>query len=290
MTGDSVEVYQDHITAVEIRAQVNLIQEVMESVMKNTIHYGTIPGCGDKPALFKPGAEKLCATFRMAPDPIVEDLSDDDSARYRVTCRMLSQQSGLFLGSGVGECSSNEEKYKWRKAVCEEEFDATPEDRKRSVWKKGYKNPNYQVDQVRTNSADVANTVLKMAKKRALVDAVLTITAASDIFEQDFEEIPDHLRPEAGAEQPAAPTKPTEPKATKPQIKRLWAIALKKGQTEDTLKANLSAKMKYQGELEDMPRSIYTKLCEGLEKMPDKAADPPSEDEIKEEPKDDMPT
>ncbi len=39
------------------------------------------------------------------------------------------------------------------------------------------------------NPADHYNTVLKMAKKRALVDAVLTTTAASDIFTQDLEEI-----------------------------------------------------------------------------------------------------
>ena len=39
------------------------------------------------------------------------------------------------------------------------------------------------------NPADHYNTVLKMAKKRALVDAVLTSTAASDIFTQDLEEI-----------------------------------------------------------------------------------------------------
>ena len=36
--------------------------------------------------------------------------------------------------------------------------------------------------------ADVYNTVLKMAKKRALVDATLTATAASDIFTQDVED------------------------------------------------------------------------------------------------------
>ena len=39
------------------------------------------------------------------------------------------------------------------------------------------------------NPADHYNTVLKMAKKRALVDAVLTATAASDIFTQDLEDI-----------------------------------------------------------------------------------------------------
>ena len=42
--------------------------------------------------------------------------------------------------------------------------------------------------------ADVYNTVLKMAKKRAHIDAMLTATAASDIFTQDLDETT--LRPE----------------------------------------------------------------------------------------------
>jgi hypothetical protein len=36
--------------------------------------------------------------------------------------------------------------------------------------------------------ADQYNTVLKMAKKRSVVDATLTVTAASDVFEQDLDE------------------------------------------------------------------------------------------------------
>ena len=185
---------------------------------------------------------------------------------------MLSQQSGSFLGAGVGECSSNEEKYRWKKAVCDEEWDETPEDRKRNVWKKGYKKPNHQVKQVRTNSADVANTILKMAKKRALVDAVLTITAASDIFEQDIEDLPEGVEGAAPAPSPTA-----EKAITKPQLKRLFAIAGTKSQSEAALKANLAAKLNYTGSLSDLPRSIYERVIEGLEKMPDKEESSPDE-------------
>jgi len=178
------------LTASDVRAQVNLIQEVMASVMKDGSHYGTIPGCGDKKALFKPGAEKLMMTFKLAVEPIIEEVPTDDGLTFRVTCRITSQQTGVYLGSGVGECSTKEEKYHWRKAVCDEEFDATPENKRRVKWSKGYKNkPAYSTKQVQTNPADLANTVLKMAKKRALVDATLTVTAASDIFTQDIEDM-----------------------------------------------------------------------------------------------------
>jgi hypothetical protein len=182
------------LTAVEIKAQVQVIQEVMAAVMVRDVHYGTIPGT-PKPTLYKPGSEKILATFHIAAYPKeVEDLSTDDEIRYRVKVHGLTI-NGDIIGVGVGECSSNEEKYKWRAPVCDEEFNETPENRRREKWKKGYDGkPNYQLKQVRTNPADVANTILKMAKKRAQIDMTLTATAASDVFDQDLEDIPDEIR------------------------------------------------------------------------------------------------
>ena len=90
MNGE-IEVYRDPLTAVQVRAQVNLIQEVMKSVMQDGQHYGVIPGAGNKPTLLKPGAEKLMLTFHLTPDPIVEDLSTSDCHRYRVTCRICDR-------------------------------------------------------------------------------------------------------------------------------------------------------------------------------------------------------
>jgi hypothetical protein len=177
-------------TALDIRAQVNRIQEVMKEVMIKGTHYGTVPGCGDKPTLLKPGAEKLMMTFRLAVDPEIEDLSDAYTRRYRVKTRVTSQTTGMFLGTGVGECASDEEKYAWREAVCREEFDATDPSLRREKWKRNQKTPTLQVH---TNPSDVANTILKMAKKRSLVDGVLTVTGASDIFTQDIEDIPEEI-------------------------------------------------------------------------------------------------
>lgn len=182
------------LTAKEVKAQVNLIQEVLEGVMKDGVHYGVIQGCGNKKTLLKAGAEKIMATFRLAPELVVEDLSTADCARYRVKVNLLSS-SGSFVGSGIGECSSNEEKYMYRRAVNDEEYNESPEDRRREKWGKSY-GKVVKIKQVRMNVADVANTVLKMAKKRALVDAVLTATAASDIFDQDLEEMPEEIREE----------------------------------------------------------------------------------------------
>jgi len=207
------------LTVEEVKAQINIIQKVLQGVMKKNVHYGAVPGCGDKPTLLKPGAEKIMATFRLAADPIIDDLSTNDEIRYRISVR-LKAFNGIFAGAGIGECSTAEEKYKWRKTICDEEFVETPEDRRRSKWVKGYGNQKpKQLKQIRTQPADLANTVLKMAKKRALVDAVLTATAASDIFDQDLEDLPEELRQHQDNGKPV-PQKP-QPKAPPTQSQEL---------------------------------------------------------------------
>lgn len=173
------------LTAADIRHRINTIQEVMTAVMKEGVHYGIIPGC-KKPSLYKPGSEVLLVTFQIATSIHVTDLSTEDCIRYQVRVIGTHAPTGVLLGEGIGECSSNEEKYKWRKA-WDDEFNATPENRRRIKFGK------YKDKQVRTEPADVANTILKMAKKRAQVDMTLTTTGASDCFEQDVEDLPEEL-------------------------------------------------------------------------------------------------
>jgi hypothetical protein len=259
-------------TAVEIRATVNLIQEVMQSVMKKDVHYGVIPGC-KKPTLYKPGSEKLLSTFRIAIEPIVEDLSTDDTARFRVITRATSMGTGAYLGSGLGEASSAEEKYQWRAIVCQEEWDATPETRRRIK----YTRQGDSIYQVRTNVADVANTVLKMAKKRSQIDVTLTVTAASDIFDQDIEDLPEELRQPVDGEEQPAPVQQTQRKETpKPeqraqpgnggkrvisdnQGKRFYAMSKGGHRTQEEIKAKLQG-YGFSSDRE-ITTDVYDELC-----------------------------
>jgi len=177
----------------DVLARVTRILEIQNAVMKSGVHYGIIPGT-QRPTLYKAGAEKLLMTFRIAHRPgSVEELRDGDEIRFRVLVEGVSQTSGELLGAAYGECSSSEEKYRWRKPVCDEEWDETPEDRRRAVWKK-YEGKPYKAKQVRTSPADVANTILQMATKRGLVQMTRVVLACSDIFEQDLEDMPDELR------------------------------------------------------------------------------------------------
>jgi len=197
----------------DIISHVAMVQEVMRAVMKPDVHYGVIPGT-DKPTLLKQGAEVLCMAFRVADTYSVEDLSTAETVRYRVTCSGTHQHSGTVLGSGMGEASSGEEKYKWRKAY-KDEFEATPSNLRRE--KKGWdkkKRQAYSVMQVRTEPADLANTILKMANKRAKIAMTINVTACGDMFGQDLEDMDaalrDHLTRHEGddADQPDQPDQP----------------------------------------------------------------------------------
>lgn len=177
----------------EVVQHAMVVQEVMQAVMKPGLHYGKVPGT-DKPTLFKAGAEKLCMVFKIGDDYRMEDLSTPDVVRYRITCVGIHTPSGATLGQGVGECSGSEEKYKWRRAVCDEEFDATPQHLRREKFGKAKGGGFYKQKQVRTEPSDLANTVLKMAAKRAKLAMVLNVLAVSDMFNQDLEDLDDTLR------------------------------------------------------------------------------------------------
>ena len=196
----SLQAYTGPTTS-ELVQRLERMRQLMKEVMVRDVDYGLIPGCGEKPTLLKPGAETLLTAFQLAAIPDQEtivDLGNADEIRYRVIAPIKHIPTGLIVGHGVGECSSHEDKYKWRKAVCDEEWNEADADRRREKWAKS-RGTLYRVKQVRTNKSDVANTVLKMAKKRSLIDGSLTSTGASRLFSQDLEDLPAEYREQESA-------------------------------------------------------------------------------------------
>jgi hypothetical protein len=178
----------------ELIARAREIEDVVARVLKPGIHYGVIPGT-PKPSLYKAGADELAKVFSIAGDYHTEkDLSTNDEVTIRIKCVGTHAPTNTVLGSALGECSSNESKYKWRRPVCKEEFEAFPADRKRLQWKRGKNNSAYSEEQVRTEPADIRNTVLQMAEKRAFVAMIRSVTGVSAIFGQDLEDMPEEIR------------------------------------------------------------------------------------------------
>jgi hypothetical protein len=200
-----------NLTAAEIIARKRLIQDVMDNVMEKDVHYGVIPGT-QKPTLLLPGAECLASTFQLA---IAYNFTKTDTGdAYSYDVKAIAQgPGGEFLGEGVGTCSTDEDKFRWRDVVISDEFDATPEDRRRRKWTKERDSGGHPITrmQVRTNPADLSNNVLKIAKKRAYIDVVRSVTAASDIFDVDLDDRPaDDAGKGGGLRRPARPSSPPD--------------------------------------------------------------------------------
>lgn len=221
--------FEEYAMSVEgVVRQIMLIQEVQKKVMKQGEHFGTIPGCGDKPTLLKPGAEKLGFVFRLAPEFDVVPVDWSGGHReYQVKCRLRHIPTGTMVGEGVGTCTTMEGKYRFRWdntgkpvpqtywASKDKDLLGGPFNTTRKIDGKWYIFQRVEHD----NPADYYNTCEKMAKKRAHVDAILTATAASDIFTQDIEDMPEVMGNNATTQQTATQRETKKP-VQQPQEKK----------------------------------------------------------------------
>jgi hypothetical protein len=157
-------------------------------------------------------------------------------------CHIFHIESGRRIADGVGMASTMESKFRWRNAgmkcpVCGKETIIKGKEEFGGGWlcykKKGgcgekFADGDKSIEGQERGKvenpdiADVYNTVIKMSKKRAYVDATITACAASDVFTQDAEDLrepPIHDDPPAPAQtlqkgKPAAPRPSTGNGAT----------------------------------------------------------------------------
>lgn len=140
-------------TLEEAKVRVTMLQNFVKEMMMPGVDYGIVPGC-QKPSLLKPGAEKLCEVYGFSKHvDVINRVEDWEKGifHYEVKATLINKSNGLVESEGVGSCNSKEKKYK------------------------------------NQDGFNIANTILKMAKKRALIDAVLSATRSSSIFTQDIE-------------------------------------------------------------------------------------------------------
>lgn len=209
--------------------QINRFQKLVQGNMIPELDYGVIPGT-KKPTLLKPGAEKIAKLLGLADLYEIDDRQEDWEKpffRYLIRCKLVSASTGVTVSEGLGECNSMESKYRWRWVFPSEVPEGMDKSKliiKTITTKKG------QARQYRLENEDVfsqVNTILKMAKKRALVDAALSAGRLSNLFTQDMEDMPrapakatssKKAAEEEPGEEPPAP----EPPANKITINMDW--------------------------------------------------------------------
>lgn len=213
--------------AVALAERMQLVEHVI-SQMQEGVHFGaSFPG-DKKKNLLKAGADYLGVAFRLVPTFEVERIDLAGGHReYSVNCRVEGSQ-GQLITNGLGSCTTMESKYRWRNAnkkcpQCGAEAIIKGKAEYGGGWlcfeRKGGCKAKFTdtdpdiVEQVtgkveNADPADQFNTCLKIAKKRAMVDAMITATGCSAEFTQDVE---DMQREEAPTPRPAPQQQKEQP-------------------------------------------------------------------------------
>lgn len=130
------------------------IEVIVAKYLKAGRDYDRLPNTS-KPTLFKSGAEILCGFFGFRTSAqIINRVIDVEKTFVMYESQVtVYGKDDKIVAEGIGSCNSKERKY------------------------------------LRGDFATQLNTILKMAKKRAYVDAILTACHASKVFTQDVEDI-----------------------------------------------------------------------------------------------------
>lgn len=204
--------------------KINQFQQVVQAQFIQGHDFGIIPGTGSKPTMLKPGAEKIVMLLGLTSEfQILESTRDFDQGffQYQIKCQL--KKNGFVVTEGIGSANTRERKY--------------------------IKGDPYTLD----------NTVLKMAKKRALVDAALLVGSLSSIFTQDIEDMD-----LAGNQASTYQRTYTDQDGTisKAQAKRLYAIS---GGNQD-LCIDVMGDYGYASSA-DIKKTDYEKICQKVEAL-----------------------
>lgn len=220
--GAGLQTVVPQVGAGQLVERLDMIRDAQARAMIVDVDYGKVPGT-DKPALLKPGAEKLSVMFQL--DVQIANVKHWSGDHLTVESHAIVYHSptGARLAGGEGICTTRERKYAWRKQhrVCPKcGADAVIKGKEEYgggwlCWKKrdgcGAKfeegadviesQPVGEIEN--PDLPDTWNTIVKMAQKRARVDAILAATGASALFSQDVED--------AGGRSAAEPPGPAGP-------------------------------------------------------------------------------
>lgn len=131
-------------------------QKVVKETLQEDLDYGASFKGSKKPSLLKPGAEKILMLLGLSSEyEIIEKIQDYQEGFFAYTIKCTLLKGDIPITEGLGHCNSKERKYE------------------------GENQDKYML----------GNTCLKMAKKRAQVDAALTVGSLSNIFTQDLEDM-----------------------------------------------------------------------------------------------------
>ena len=176
----------------EMRKWYSAMTEFGKDILKVNVDYGIVSGI-DRPALLKPGAEKIKKAFGLQIEKMdcVGEIcnAEKNYLDYTYKC-VITSKNGLRLGICDGNANSKEEKFRYTFRPSEKIPDKINIEKMKIEGKGKWK--NYSGKWIwfeRAENPDVIalkNSIQKVAQKRAFVGAILMATGASEFFTQDL--------------------------------------------------------------------------------------------------------
>lgn len=158
--------------------KINAFKEFLKNDLKDGIDYGSIPKV-DKPSLFKAGGEKIQMYLGLTPQ--YKLLHREFIANQRKEDKVWNERTNEYQ---TVETIRNYYAWEWscelwygNTKVAEGVGSGNSEERK---WVSQYQ---------RGETPDsLANTIMKISKKRAFMDSIIAVSGVSDMFTQDLED------------------------------------------------------------------------------------------------------
>lgn len=161
-----------------IKHNIDMAQKLVYEVLEEDIDYGIHPGT-ESMALRDPGASKIANAFNTYPEHIIlHAREDEDVISYLIQAKLVNRNTDKVVAIGVGGCSTMESKYGFRYVWHPQDYGY---DKSQLKFKKGkgWRIPNPEV-------VDLGNTILKMATKRAEIDACQSLPGVGSALRKLF--------------------------------------------------------------------------------------------------------
>lgn len=181
------------VKAVETTVKkVRTLQSTLKNILTDGYDYGKIQGCGDKPTLLKPGAEKILMAMGITStyELVKQTENFEGKGFFSYTYKCILEKNGIKITEGWGHANSKEKKWGYE-YVYEKDLPLGVD--KDLLKKKEFESKSsgiFYKYEVEADANSKANTIMKMAKKRAQIDAVLAVASLSEVFTQDFDDLP----------------------------------------------------------------------------------------------------
>ena len=174
----------------ETMQSIALLQGMVKDILIRDVDYGRIPGTPSD-SLWDPGASQIIGSFNcyVGERRMLKLEDSDQKIVVVVEVPIISRATGQEVSTGIGAASTLEAKYKYRWVPYPQDWGYDEIAIKTFKTKPGRDDEGDKVTLYRIPNpehSELLNTIVKMASKRAEVDAAESLPGVSSVLRQMF--------------------------------------------------------------------------------------------------------